>query len=215
MPESTRRRQEDEDRIVTLLDSIHALPPGPDVRRKDLENEMFTLVDSHFREALKPSLVAKFGAAAGERGAARYTAMMNDFFVKVLAKRPDAFWRAKSATELRKWASVVDSNQIRDYLRREKRYQNAADALAPLVEEREGFFKQKTGMNFDSEILERIDALCRETDPSQRMRGWVLRHRFVDAMTRDQIADQLNVSVHAVRKALDEGVLALRTATAD
>jgi DNA-directed RNA polymerase specialized sigma24 family protein len=211
MCESTSQRQKDENRIVELLDEHLALPKGPSDRRKAIEEEIFRLVDRHLREALKPLLLARFGAAAGESGAARFTAMMNDFFTKVLEHRPDAFWRAKSATELRKWASVVISNQMRDYLRRERRF----DAMAPLIYERCEFFKEKTGMDLTIRALDLIDAWCGNEDDGKHLQGWILRHRFVDGMTREQIGDQLNMSVHTVRKALEGGIGALRTALDD
>lgn len=209
------RRQEDEDEIVRLLDAVHTTPRDDKAGRCKLEEDLFRIVERHFREVLRPYLLAKFGATAGEGGAARYTALMNDFFIKVLDKRPDAFWRAESATELRKWVSVVVSNQMLDYLRREKRYEDVADGLAPLVEERQDFFKEKTGMVLNGEILEQIDLWCREEDSPWHLFGWVLRHRFVDGMTREGIADQLNISIHTARRALDEGIVALRAAVLD
>jgi RNA polymerase sigma factor (sigma-70 family) len=215
MSESTSQRQRDENRIVALLDTLHRLPERSSSQRKDIEEEIFTFVDRHLREVLKPYLLAKFGAVAGEGGAARFTAMMNDFFTKVLEKRPDEFWRAKSATELRKWASVVIANQMRDYLRREKRYEDGFDVIAPLVEERRDFFKEKTGRDLTIRALDLIDTGCRSEDEEKRLQGWVLRHRFVDGMTREQIGDQLNVSVHTVRKALEAGIDALRAALVD
>jgi RNA polymerase sigma factor (sigma-70 family) len=141
--------------------------------------------------------------------------MMNDFFIKVLEHRPDAFWRAKSATELRKWASVVISRQMIDYLRRERFYAVGFDTQAPFFEERRDFFKEKTGMNLTIRALDLIDACCGSEDDETRLRGWVLRHRFGDGMTREQIGDQLNLSVHTVRKALEAGIVALRAALED
>jgi len=208
-------RQDDEREIVTLLNAHLALPEGPSPRRSVIESQILLLVDRHFREALKPFLLARFGAVAGEGGSARYTAMMNDFFTKVLAHRPDAFWRAKSTETLRKWASVVVSRQMIDYLRREKFYGDGFDAIAPLVEERHDFFKEKTGLDLSARALGLIDDWCGSDQEEKRMIGWVLRHRFVDGMTRDQIADQLNASVHTVRKALDAGIEALRRALGD
>ncbi len=192
-----------------------ALPKGPSDQRKAIEEEIFTLVDRHFREVLKPFLLAKFGAAAGEGGAARFTAMMNDFFTKVLEKRPDEFWRAKSATELRKWASVVVSNQMRDYLRREKL--RNFDSIAPLVEERQRLLQgeDRHGPHDQGSRPHRLPGAIARTK-TRRLQGWALRHRFVDGMTRDQIGDQLNrkrprpsarpstTGIAALAKALDD-----------
>ena len=202
-------RQNDEKRIVELLDQLHVLPEN-DPRRPKLEDELFRLVDKHFREALKPFLLSKFGPAAGKDGAARYTAMMNDFFIKVLASRPDAFWRAKSALELRKWVSRVVSNLMIDHLRREKRHEPITDAIAPLVDERKVFFREKTGLEFAAEVLEIVEGWCQGNDPGKKRRGLVLRHRYVDGMTRAQISEQLELTTHEVRKAHDEGIAALR-----
>jgi RNA polymerase sigma factor (sigma-70 family) len=210
MVEVTMTRLVDEERIVTLLDTLHALPEKSDGARQRIEKEILELVDRHFREVLKPFLLSRFGAVAGEGGAARYTAMMNDFFTKVLNHRLDEFWRAKSAATLRKWASVVVSNQIRDYLRREKHFEEGFDIIAPLVEERRDFFQEKTDRRLTTRALDEIDSWCDSNAEVEQVQGWVLRHRFVDGMTRDQIADQLNVGVHTVRKALDAGIAALR-----
>src|SRR5262249_28508494 len=136
-------------------------------------------------------------------------------FVKVLDKRPDGFWRAQSAIELRKWTSVVVSNQMRDYLRRQRRYRDLDEVLRPLIEERQAFFRQKTGMTFSSQVADVLAAGPRDAGPARQAHAWVLRHRFVDGMPRDRIADQMNLSIHAVRKLLDDAIVALRAAIAD
>jgi DNA-directed RNA polymerase specialized sigma24 family protein len=209
-PAPPPHRTDDEEAILRLLDELHGLPEEVGAARRKLENQLIALVDRHFREALKPFLLHKFGAAASQGGAARYTAMINDFFVKMLAKRPDQFWRAKSARELRKFASVVVSNQMRDYLRREARQQDCYDAIAPLLAERQSFFKQKVGLDLTAPVLDEIEQMCKSSHADERLSGLALRHRFVDGMTREQIADQLNVRVHAVRVAIEKGVAALR-----
>jgi DNA-directed RNA polymerase specialized sigma24 family protein len=117
----------------------------------------------------------------------------------------------KSATELRKWASVALSNQMRDYLRHEKRFQT----FAPLFEERCKFFKEKTGMDLTIAALNVIAEWCQNGHEHQKLQGLALRHRFVDGMTREKIADQLNRSVHEVRKAIKSGIIALRVALDD
>jgi RNA polymerase sigma factor (sigma-70 family) len=211
MVDAVSARQEDEERIVTLLQALHTLPDEPIAAREAVEKDILALVDRHFRVVLKPFLLSRFGAVAGERGVIRYTAMMNDFFVKVLARRPDEFWRARDAATLRKWASVVVSNQMRDYLRRKKLFEDQFDAIAPLVEERCDFFQEKTDRELTVQALDLIDSWCKSDDKTDRSRGWVLRHRFVDGMTREQIADQLNLSVHAVRQALAAGIETLKT----
>ena len=203
------KRAEDESRIVALLSQLHDLPEG-DPRRLPWERELVGLVATHFEEALKPLLLSKFGSAAGKGGAARYTQMMNDFFVKVLSSRPDAFWRAKSAKELRKWASVVVTRQMIDHLRRENRYEADTEAIAPLVHEREVCFREKTGLEFDFGVLEIVEAWSKSTNADIKRRGLVLRHRYVDGMTRIQIAEQLDITEYDVRKAHDEGIAILR-----
>jgi RNA polymerase sigma factor (sigma-70 family) len=200
-------RNQDEKRIVELLDTLHVLP-AEDPRRTGAEQELFRLVDKHMREVLKPLLLGRFGAAAGESGAARFTAMMSDFFIKVLAGRPDEFWRARSASELRKWTSVVVSNLIRDHLRRENKYNNFDDGFGAFVLERRDFFMAKTSLPLSEKALDLIDKWCNGGEPS----GLVLRHRFIDGMTREQIAEHLNVSVHTVRKTLDKAMDKLRLA---
>ena len=200
-------RIQDEKRIVELLDTLHILP-AEDPRQPGPSKNFSDRSDKHMREVLKPFLLDKFGAATGESGAARFTAMMNDFFIKVLDRRPDEFWRAKSAAELRKWTSVVVSNLIRDHLSREHKYNYFDDGFGAFVLERRDFFMAKTGLSLSEKVLDLIDKWCDGGEPS----GLVLRHRFIDGMTREQIAEHLNVSIHTVRKTLDKAMDELRLA---
>ena len=209
---SKTQREAHEARIAELLGMLHDLPAGPSPRRAAIETEILALVSVYLQEVLKPFLLAKYGAVLGEGGAARFTAMMNDFFIKVLEQRADPFWRANSARELSKYVSVAMTRQMIDALRRERRYQDGFDAL---IDERREFFKAKTGLDLTSEVLGVVEEWCQDTHPEQAFQGWVLRHRFVDGMTREQIAQQLKVTQHAVRLSLDQGIAALRRVFVD
>jgi RNA polymerase sigma factor (sigma-70 family) len=205
MPPQGDHQSDDLSSLVELLIELHQIPLDEKARRKAIENKILTLVDAHLRDFLRTFLSARY-PAMGESGAARFTAMLNDFFIKVLERRPDGFWRAQSAEELRRFISVALTHQMIDVLRREHRYQRPKDGLDELVEERKTFFEDKTGLEFAAEVLRTVQNWCESDDPTTRLRGLILRHRYVDGMTRKQIATHLGVTEHTVRTEHDNAI---------
>ena len=203
----------DEKRLIRLLEQHTSLTeqleqfPQPVEKPKDqatfaslkqnikkLEDEIIALVDEHFREALRPVLIKVFGKGLANRQAdvsVRYTSVVNDFFAKFLAERNDAFWRAKTAKQLRSWASVVMRNQVLDHIRRKKLFPQAVDDIAAFADQRQVHFEKYNDVSFEQALatLER----WKEGTADEQVMALVLQHRYIDGMTYDEIADQLDL----------------------
>lgn len=186
----------DEDRLIELL---HRHQAGD----RSVEGDIMELVDTYFRRSVRPVVAKVFGTnvvgTPSNDGQCRYTEMVNDFFVKVLEKRPDAFWKAQTANALRTWASVVIANQMRDTLRRQKRGQQILADLLPLIEQKRTYFQERYRTTFD-ELLDQLATWEGSLDESLQLQARALRHRYVDGMAWRDIALQLKISDEALTK---------------
>ncbi len=180
----------DEDRLIHLLQQHQAGDHG-------VEGEILELVDTYFRRSLRPVVAKVFetnvvGTPSND-GQCRYTEMVNDFFVKVLDKRPDAFWKAQTAAALRTWASVVIANQMRDTLRRQKRGQEILADILPLIEEKRAYFQERYRETFE-ELLDQLAVWEQSHDKALQLQASVLRHHYVDGMPWPDVEEQLHIS---------------------
>ncbi|MCY2963061.1 MAG: sigma-70 family RNA polymerase sigma factor [Planctomycetota bacterium] len=214
--------KDDETELITLLDEIDALrqtlphPTAP-IRRFDgnrnpcrlsqfeieilaKEQRVLEIVDGYFRSCLPGIMMKLFGPGVISQRkdtAVRFTEMINNFFVKLLEKRPDAFWRARTAKNLRLWASVANANLMRDVLRREKRgreiLQDIAPLLAPLVAERNRHFEKTVGIPLGARVLEQLETWLETGDSTHQEMALVMRYRYLDGMPYPEIAHMLGV----------------------
>lgn len=216
----------DEDRLIELLQQHcdlsqemqrlkEAAVPADITRREALRRELkpiaeaiFELVDKYFRRELLPILTSVFGTGVvgkqlpeQRRGdqSLRYTEWMQNFFVKMLDKRPDAFWKAQTAKNLRVWSSVVIANMMRDYLKRKSRGQKLLAELAPLIAEKQKYFEDRYETTFEDflNLLAQWDA---SDDEKRRLMAAALRLRYVDGLTWQQIALDLGISDEQLTK---------------
>ena len=189
----------DEDRLIQLLQQHQA----GDV---SVEGEILELVDTYFRRSLRPVVAKVFGTnvvgTPSNDGRCRYTEMVNDFFVKVLDKRPDAFWKAQTAAALRTWASVVIANQMRDTLRRQKLGQQILADILPLIEEKRAYFQERYRETFE-EFLDQLAVWEQSADKALQLQANVLRHHYVDGMPWRDVEEQLGISERARTKILE------------
>jgi len=190
-------------------------------RVKQVRDECLVLVDEYFRQSLRPVLAARFpgkGLHAGE-AMFRYTELVNDFFVQVLATFDDPFWQKDSAIELRNYASIVISNHgIRDALRRRKKQkpfpgdqaeESLEDRLAADVEQR----FVAAGIVIDpTAILDVLEQWRKSSDQHLQALAMLMRHKYVSDMTMQQIAADLKVSVATAYRRHEEALQKLRVA---
>jgi len=178
---------------------------------KYVRAECLILVERYFRQTLRPVLAKRFPGKGLQSASAkqqlhsndamfRYTELVNDFFVQVLDKVDDPFWKKESAIELRNYASIVISNDIRDALRRSKKREplneeqlrdSFDDSLAAEVEQR----FVAAGIILDpAEVLAVLDQWQQSSDEHSQKLAMLLRHKYVSDMTMPQIAGDLKVS---------------------
>jgi len=194
------RRQADEDRFVELQDEYEsATNPAS---RKQAEKRILQLVEENFRRELRPLLVQRLGLRIAPDGesrdaSVRYTTLVNDFFLKVLDKRPDDFWKRQTLHNLRKWASVTLTRQFIDHLRRRNRGTEAARVYAQLAEQRRVHFEKHYKVPFLN-ALERLEAWRSGDDDHRRtMADLMLRH-YVDGYPWKQLEEQFNLTAQRI-----------------
>ena len=174
------------------------------------EDEIIILVDKYFREALRPILLKKFGKVVGSHsdGTVRYTQMVKDFFIKVLEHLHEPFWKAKTARNLRNWSSRVMTNQIIDHLRRKKLAPQPRDDLATFADHRQTHFEKYNDVRFEQALFT-IQQWLSGSEEEQLM-AKVLRHRYVDGMDYDEIAEHLEIDKKRLYRIAEEAKKALR-----
>ena len=183
------------------------------VQIKNTDQEILILVDKHLRQAARPALLKMFGPIVGRKADAtvRYTNMVNEFFAKVLAMKDDEKWKMETARQLRSYASVVMSNQIRDHLRRKKLAPQAidSDVLASFADQRQVHFEKHNHVPFEA-ALKTLERWSQGTDADLTTMAQVLRHRYIDGMPYDKIAEQLDLKKEVLYRIAEEAKKRLR-----
>jgi RNA polymerase sigma factor (sigma-70 family) len=107
---------------------------------------------------------------------------------------------------LTSYFSNVLANRARDYLRRRKRFGKILDdEIKPLVELREKYLMENYNIDFEF-LLENVD----EWENAGEVAGRVLRLRYIDGMTYEQIAEETELSRDQVKRILANGRERLR-----
>lgn len=194
---------------------------------RKIRHECLELVDRYFRLALRPVLAKRFpgkGVQSAPKGQevhsndaiVRYTELISDFFVQVLATSHDEFWQKKSAIELRNYASTAISRDIIDVIRRRRKQSplddkqvrsTFDDQLATEVNQR--FVADKLMLD-PVDVLEAVEHWEVTNDPHLQKLASLIRHRYVSGMTMPQIAADLDVASATAYRLHDEAILKLR-----
>lgn len=199
----------DEERFVDLNDQYHQ--STDDATRQRLEGELFALVDANLRRALKPLIARTFGPGVYREGdSLQFTAYMNEFFTKVLDRRSDGFWQARTLTDLRRYASVAITNLMRDYIKRKAHGEVILRELAPLVEDRQQRFRDRFRFELDDSVFTLLEGWRTGEDPKRRLMADFLTHRYIDGMSYDDIARQLGLETKAAYRLRDEAIRTLQ-----
>jgi len=208
VPERSEVERSDETELVWLLDQHRR--EADQSKRQEFERRILELIDRYFRMAIRPVMAKIFGHEVlrqDQDSSLRYTEMMNSFFVKVLASRPDEMWRATTARDLRNWASTVMANHMRDYLRRKKRGREILnDEIAPLYEIRKRHFEKRFQDRFD-DFLELLDSEMQSLPDSQRR---LLKLHYLDGLNWEETATELGLSKSEFYRQRDAALECLR-----
>lgn len=170
--------------------------------RTSLDRQILKVVQRHFKQAVRPALIKEFGGQVAreniDAGSIRYTEMVNRFFIKVLEQRRDEFWRARSARELRGWASKVMTNEMRDRLRRRKMGQEINDDLMHLTESRQRHLEKYHKIELD-DLIDLSNQWEHTGTADEKLMAEVLRHHYIDGMKDEEIAQQLDLDADRVK----------------
>lgn len=194
--------------------------------RRQVRLSCVELVNTYLRLVLHPILLARFPQKVSRPQKSgrektpvgqinQFTQLLNDFFVKVLSKFDDPFWRKTSAIELRNYASIAISNGgIRDALRRRSKQENLGeeglsnnfeDQLAIEIVAR---FK---GTRIDpADAMEIINRWQTEGDNVQQNHARILRLFYVAGMSMEEVQHDMNLTQSTAYRRRDEAIKAVR-----
>ncbi|MFN7734058.1 MAG: RNA polymerase sigma factor [Pirellula sp.] len=196
--------QELTDLIRQFNEAMGADPVDPAVVQS-IEVKIFEVIAVYLRMALKPTLARVFGKgvySSREDSSVRFSAMLNDLFVKILDKEKHVALRLATAKHLRNWCSRVVVNQMIDHVRRKKVESRALSDIAPLYDVRKSAFSTRFGETFD-DFLEIIQDWYRHPDEEVRQDAWLLELHYVMGMNWQEVCDVMGLpktTFYEVRK---------------
>lgn len=172
---------------------------------QSIEAKIFEVIAVYLRMVLKPTLARVFGKggySSREDSSVRFSAMLNDLFVKILDKEKHVALRLATAKHLRNWCSRVVVNQMIDHIRRKKVEGKALSDIAPLYDVRRSAFSTRFGETFD-DFLEIIQDWYRHPDDEVRQDAWLLELHYVMGMDWQEVCDVMGLpktTFYEVRK---------------
>lgn len=145
----------------------------------------------------------------------RFTSVLNKAFLRIIEKSPDKLMQSKSRKQLTGYVSRTMSNMMLNHYKRKGTFKTimqklglneaedaqVRDILSNLAEEKAKYFEQRTGMTF-SQGLEVIDRWDQSDDPNHNARADVLRLRYVDGLSYDDIAREMMIDRNTVENLL-------------
>jgi len=185
----------DEQRLADLLGQRRQGGAQDDDVTKRLDREIVEIVYRHLYHALRPQMLARYGATVGEKHAGtRFTELLNEFFVRVLDRFPDLVGKMRSARDLRNYVSRAMTNLMLDRCRRAKHERSCDDELLGcLAEERQQDLNRECpGLHYEG-VLEALAVWAAGTRQQRRM-AEVIQREFVSGDRADAIERDLEIS---------------------
>jgi DNA-directed RNA polymerase specialized sigma24 family protein len=185
----------DEDRLAQLLDQQGQRAGQDEDLAKRSDAEIAEIVYRHLYQALRPQMLARYGAAVNGRYAGtRFTELLNEFFVRVLDRFPDLLARTRSARQLRSYVSRALTNLMIDRSRRATHERTCDDdLLGCLVEERQQHLNRECpGMRYEA-VLDALAAWAAGS-PQQQQMAEIIRREFVSGDRAEDIGRDLEIS---------------------
>lgn len=199
-------------------------PAGDGPRDRKLENDIYLFL---YRE-LKgiAHLLPGFDRRAVNQRidvACRFTSVLNMAFMRILDKYPDKLMRAKSSYQLAEYVSRTMSSMILNHYQREERFRGiidrlgrtqpedelVRDILSHLADEKAEYFQRRTGMLY-AEGLRQIQQWDQSENETERSRARVLRLRYVDGLSYDDIGAAMQIDRSQVENLLEQAKYHLR-----
>ena len=197
-----------------LMQKLEACASETDAaRRRELEDQIYRLVDKHFREAIRGWLAAKFGHGLKDNRhdhSKQYTVLFHDFFVRMLKLRPDPFWKARTASELRKFSSVVMRRLLLDHVRRKPHQPVTMDGFEKFATQRQTHFENRFPGLVWTKALEQWQRWAADGTDTEKLWARLLTQHYVDGMKWREIASDLEKDPTTICKLKTEAIEALR-----
>ena len=196
--------------VQQLLDGLRQLrqcqePNSEDAKK--LRHALIELLYEFVHRALRPALLRRYGRTVGETaGSDRFTALLNDVFVRVLEKirkaeqtgGSEAFPRgllyAETAAGLRRYVEQALVHEFIDHLRRRGRGEKVDADFDLFLKEREEFFqKYNPELSYSSDLGELKD-WAESDDAELQQHAAILQMVFVACMNSHEIMAELDIS---------------------
>ncbi len=206
--------QQPDEQLIKLLNDLYAAneaftayedpSKAPKAVKDQLDfvrNDLVRWCEEHLRRSMKAIMLKLFGPQIANDGSLRFTVLWNDVLVKVLKSGRLQAPEGDVIRNLTSYFSTVLANQARDYLRRRKRFGKILDdEIKPLVELREKYLMENYSIDLEY-LLEKVS----EWEKAGDVVGTVLRLRYIDGMTYEQIAEATDLSRDQVKRILANG----------
>ena len=148
---------------------------------------------------------------------ARFTSVLNKAFERILEKYQDKLARAENARELRGYVSSVMSSIMLNHYGRKTRFaailnklglteeeeRKRQEALGTLIAERASHFESRTGIQY-KKFLDRLQTWAKSDDLGLQQLEMVLRLRYVDGMSHEDVASQMEIPKSMVKSLLEK-----------
>lgn len=214
-----------EDRIFRRLQEWQEKHPnGNGSRDLELESDIYHFLYRELRSVA--TILPGFGKQTINKRAdvsCRFTSVLNKAFLRIIEKYPDKLMQAKSRKQLTGYVSRTMSNMMLSHYKRKGDFRRIVeklgltdiedaqvrDILCHLADEKAEYFEQRTGVSF-SRGLELIRQWDESTDPDQNARAVVLRLRYVDGLSYNDIASEMKTDRSNVENVLEQAKYHLR-----
>ncbi len=207
--------QQPDEQLIKLLNDLYAaneastaykddpskVPQAVKDRLNLARHDLTRWCEEHLRRSMKAIMFKTFGLQIAKDGSLRFTVLWHDVLAKVLKSGRLEAREGDIIRSLTSYFSNALANQARDYLKRRKRFDKILDdEIKPLVELREKYLLENYNIDLES-LLNKVD----EWEKAGDVVGSVLRLRYIDGMTYEQIAEATGCSRDQVKRILANG----------
>jgi len=215
-----------EDCIFRRIRELQLADPegDPPVRDAELESDIYKFLYRELRGVA--TVLPGMGWQANDPRrdlSCRFSSVLAKAFTRILDRCPEKLTRAKTRKHLTGCVSRTMSNMMLNHMKRKKRFSRIAediaytehadtitnDILSQLTDERAEYFEARTGM-----LFEKAFRLIADWDISPKMsdhnRAMVLRLRYCDGLSYDDIALEMNIDSPGVEKLQEQAKYHLR-----
>lgn len=204
-----------EQRITELIHQFHeckARHPDDVQATRDIEKQIFDAIAEYLSLVLRPTLTRVFGnsvVSPTQDSSFRFSAVLNDLFVKILDREKHAALRLSTAKHLRSWCSRVIVNQMIDHIRRKKVEDRALSEIAPLYDIRKSMYTTRFGESFD-DILGIIEDWNENANENLRQYAKVLELHYIIGMSWREVCDELEMPKSTFYEVRDRAIERLK-----